>query len=401
MLFVPDSDEAVDLILETMTMPDAIQSVGPFHRSSTVTVLAMVIENDRRAAKKGTIPSRRTRSGWAKRIRNAWQNAAEAIIETGRLLIAAKASLRHGQFQKMIKGDLPFGPPTANKLMKIARDARIAAHGQHLSPCWATLYEISKLPDGEFKEALKRGIIRPDAQRKDIEKFRSEVKTRERDRKLADLAKTLPPVTDRFELHNSSCAQLLKGPPAMADVVFADPQYGKAGLKLHDLLGRTAAHVLKPGGSLLCMLGHIELPALLNTLRKHLTYRWQLICLYENGRQPRCNDRRVMIGYKPILWFTRGTYSGPFISDIIPCKFSETAKSLHEWGQSEHGMRNLLKQFVKPGDTVVDLCMGSATTGIAALELGARFIGYDPDEAAFNAALARLNGCVPKSLKAA
>jgi DNA modification methylase len=41
------------------------------------------------------------------------------------------------------------------------------------------------------------------------------------------------------------------------------------------------------------------------------------------------------------------------------------------------------------------------TTGVVALELGARFIGYDDDPAAYNTALGRLNGHFPTKVEAA
>jgi hypothetical protein len=366
-----------------------------------VTILTVVVDKDP-ASKAAPVPSHESRSlqsnrsPWAKQIRgalSAWETAREATIEAtieiGKLLIAARKNLKQGEFIKMIKNDLPFSRFTANKLMKIARDPRIVAHVKHLPPHWGTLYEIALLRD-EFYEALERGIIHPDAQRKDITEFRNEVKNRERRRIFADLAETLPPVTDRFELHNKSCEELLKGLPAIANIVFADPPYGKDWLE-HDLLGRTAAHVLKPGGSFLAMVGHVELPDALNAFRKHLNYQWLQAYYYQDGPQTISRNRRVRIGFKPILWFTRGSYSGSVLNDVVTCPFDKSSKSLHKWGQSKYGMQNLLAPFIKPGDTVVDLCMGSGTTGVAALELDARFIGYDPDKAAYNAALARLN----------
>jgi hypothetical protein len=58
---------------------------------------------------------------WTSRIAAAWQKGVEAILETGRLLIEAKAALRHGEFKSMIQLKLPFNPGTAQRLMAIAR----------------------------------------------------------------------------------------------------------------------------------------------------------------------------------------------------------------------------------------------------------------------------------------
>ena len=107
---------------------------------------------------------------WAKKICAAWQRSIDSIFECGRLLIAAKARLEHGTFQKMVKTELPFGPSTAERLMKIARDERLTnpAHAQLLPANWYTLYELSKLSDSEFQAALADGKVRPDMQRADV-----------------------------------------------------------------------------------------------------------------------------------------------------------------------------------------------------------------------------------------
>jgi hypothetical protein len=101
---------------------------------------------------------------WAERITVAWQSSVEGILEAGRLLIEAKASLPHGEFAEMVESDLPFTPGTAARLMKIARDERITnpAHVPFLPPNWGTLYELTKLPDEQFEAKIADGTIRPD-----------------------------------------------------------------------------------------------------------------------------------------------------------------------------------------------------------------------------------------------
>jgi len=76
-----------------------------------------------------------------------WQSSLAGILECGRLLLAAKDELPHGEFLAMVESDLPFGASTAQMLMKIARDPRLTNtdHGQHLPPSWRTLYELTKL----------------------------------------------------------------------------------------------------------------------------------------------------------------------------------------------------------------------------------------------------------------
>lgn len=108
--------------------------------------------------------------GWARRISDAWQSSLDGIFEVGRLLAQAKAELPHGAFERMVESDLPFAASTARRLMIVAADARLTnrAHVHALPPSWGTLYELTKLPDDAFGEAIERGIIRPDMQRKDL-----------------------------------------------------------------------------------------------------------------------------------------------------------------------------------------------------------------------------------------
>ena len=71
------------------------------------------------------------------------------------------------------------------RLMAVARDERLSngAHVHHLPPSWGTLYELTKLDDDGFAQALGDGTIRPDMQRRDIAQ-----KTKKRARALKEQA---------------------------------------------------------------------------------------------------------------------------------------------------------------------------------------------------------------------
>jgi hypothetical protein len=62
---------------------------------------------------------------YAQRITACPRKSVESLIECGRLLIAAKDELKHGEFLKVIENNLPFKRSTAQALMKIASDGRI------------------------------------------------------------------------------------------------------------------------------------------------------------------------------------------------------------------------------------------------------------------------------------
>jgi len=119
-----------------------------------------------------------TRTQWVDRIASTWQDSAENVIgayfKIGSDLLAAKDDLDHGEFLAMIESDLPFGKRTAQRLIKIATDPRLAnaTHVSRLPPAWGTLYELTRLEDEEFFRLMDDGTIRPDMERKEVNKVR-------------------------------------------------------------------------------------------------------------------------------------------------------------------------------------------------------------------------------------
>ncbi len=111
---------------------------------------------------------------WASRIVAAWQKSRESIIEVGGLLTEAKDSLPHGEFEAMVESELPFGARTARRLMTISGDARLTnrTHVSVLPASWGTLYELTKLSDDEWGDALNAGVIHSDMQRNEITVWR-------------------------------------------------------------------------------------------------------------------------------------------------------------------------------------------------------------------------------------
>jgi hypothetical protein len=65
---------------------------------------------------------------YAQRITACQRKSVESIIECGRLLIAAKDELKHGEFLKIIENNLPFKRSSAQAFMRIAKDKRIAKY---------------------------------------------------------------------------------------------------------------------------------------------------------------------------------------------------------------------------------------------------------------------------------
>jgi hypothetical protein len=105
---------------------------------------------------------------WADQIRIELGKTVESILETGRLLIKAKADLTHGEWGRMFDERLlPFCQETGRRYMLIARHPVISdsTHVWNLPSSWGTLYELTKIPEQNLKNALADGVITPDMQR--------------------------------------------------------------------------------------------------------------------------------------------------------------------------------------------------------------------------------------------
>jgi hypothetical protein len=104
----------------------------------------------------------------AQRITACQRKGVASIIECGRLLIAAKDELKHGEFLKMIENNLPFKRSTAQALMKIAADGRIIKnqHAGCLPAYWSTLVKLTQLPDAAFEARIADGTIHPGLERR-------------------------------------------------------------------------------------------------------------------------------------------------------------------------------------------------------------------------------------------
>jgi hypothetical protein len=118
---------------------------------------------DRMSVRKRTVLELpRTRTQWAARICAVHHQTVKGVIELGKTLIAAKEVLMHGDFVAMVRTDLPFGPRTAQMLMKIAaHPISNAKHVSLLPASWGTVYELTKLPKKALSEALSDGSIHP------------------------------------------------------------------------------------------------------------------------------------------------------------------------------------------------------------------------------------------------
>jgi hypothetical protein len=111
-------------------------------------------------------------------ISAAWRKSVEAIIETGQLLIGAKTTLAHGQFELMVKTCCPFGKRTAQTLMAIASHPVLsnAQHVARLPAAWGTLGELARFEPDELDHAIRNYWVKPELKREEVSKLRKRVR---------------------------------------------------------------------------------------------------------------------------------------------------------------------------------------------------------------------------------
>jgi N6-adenosine-specific RNA methylase IME4 len=134
---------------------------------------------------------------YAEQIQMQWQENLVGFLRVGNLLALAKAELPR-LYLKLVREYCPFGPRMAQILVKVAQDPRLhppnidlnnPKHAKRVSllpPAVGTLYELTKLDDVTFKQALARGDINPAMKRKEAKRLVNGLKSGEAHAKAAE-----------------------------------------------------------------------------------------------------------------------------------------------------------------------------------------------------------------------
>jgi SAM-dependent methyltransferase len=280
-------------------------------------------------------------------------------------------------------GNLPFwqiagsvtrqSASTVQRLVRIAKDLAPEAKDSLRGTEWADNRRIlagvtSLAPELQIAVAAKLAAGEASGIRDAMAKVQGE-RLRARRCKLPDCGKEHRLLFGDFRKVGSEVAS------GTVDLLITDAPFESRDLDVFAPLSTFAARVLKPGGSLLCMVGLYHLPQILNDLGRDLRYHWTIPCVFGDGAGRIIHSRRVFNAYRVFLWFVKGTYGGRGIKDVI--NGSGRDKRVHPHGQSEYEFASLIEKFTEPGDMVLDPFVGGGTTAVAALNLGRCFIGID------------------------
>jgi 16S rRNA G966 N2-methylase RsmD len=233
-----------------------------------------------------------------------------------------------------------------------------------------TLMKICKLPP-DMQESVARKVAGGES--KEIHDAIARV---HRDRLTAKRC-SLPLQSEDYRLLHGDFRKVgNEVPSASVDLILTDAPYEREYLDVFQPLSLFASRVLREGGSLVVMMGQSYLPQVMNDQSAHLQYHWTIAVLL-GQRRTLTYSRRVGVGYKPMLWFVKGSYRGPTVPDVIRSAGSD--KNFHDHGQSESEFAEVIKRLTGEGATVLDPFVGGGNVAAAALRLGKKFTGIDLD----------------------
>ena len=258
--------------------------------------------------------------------------------------------------------------------------------------------EAIKAADLPKTDALKIARMEPEAQKQVAEKLNSGAKNlldakRQIHQEEKAERKDISAIDESlFKLINADIRDgLSEIPDNSVDFIITDPPYPREYIPLYGELSKVAARVLKEGGSALVMCGQSYLPEVISELCKDLAYHWTLCYLTPGGQSPSLWQKRTNTFWKPIIWLTKGEYTGDYIGDKISSPTNDNDKEHHKWGQSVGGFAEIVEKFTNPNQTILDPFLGGGTTALVCYQLKRNFIGCDIDPECINITRERLS----------
>jgi site-specific DNA-methyltransferase (adenine-specific) len=122
-------------------------------------------------------------------------------------------------------------------------------------------------------------------------------------------------------------------------------------------------------------------------------YKAPMIWVKPDG-MPQFNGQGPGMGYESIVaaWCGKGVskWNGGGKHGVFIVPKGESFKPVHETQKPVRLMSQLVTLFTNKNETILDPFMGSATTGVACIKAGRKFIGIEKDERYFKIACQRI-----------
>lgn len=268
----------------------------------------------------------------------------------------------------------------------------IAALKAQVSP--TTYYKgseiIKQAPSEETLDKLRQGELRIDKVFKQLEN----------QRKIQDLlsscANSNVQLPDHIKLIEGDFVEKCKAIPFYSiDLIFTDPPYQSDFLPMYDELAKAAAILLKDGGCLVTYCAQDLRYQVIQFMKSRSLTHWWEIAIIHTGSSARMFSKKVIVTWKPLLWFVKGTKpkTFEFIKDSVESQPPD--KTLHPWAQSTLEAEHVISKLTIQNDVVLDCMMGTGTTAIAAIKLKRRFVGIEKDTKVLQIAKAQIGTLFP------
>jgi DNA modification methylase len=182
------------------------------------------------------------------------------------------------------------------------------------------------------------------------------------------------------QIYTGDARELAKGiPDESVDLIFTDPPYPKEYQHVFGEMADYAQRILRPGGSLMTLCGHYQLPLVINELSRTLDYHW--LCKLENTNWARLFGLNVMATFKPMVWFKRGWSSNPIVADgIIPGRADVARfKDYHKWGQHEFWASYYIERLTGEDSIILDPFCGGGTVPAVCKMLHRNYLAFEID----------------------
>ena len=132
-----------------------------------------------------------------------------------------------------------------------------------------------------------------------------------------------------------------------------------------------------------------------NTRGKALASGYEPILFWSNGKSNTFNNIKIKVDSNRPEYKTGILKDGITLSDVwtdIPAlPHNAKEKVDHPTQKPIKLMERIISLFTNEGDTILDFCMGSGSTGVACKNLNRNFIGIEKDLNYFNISKERLN----------
>ena len=340
---------------------------------------------------------------WVERIRVPMRKTLGGVFALGDVLIQAKEALPHGEYLLAVK-IAGFEPRVAQMFTRIAQNS-VLTDAKYLSCLpleYSKLYMLTQLSDISLRRALRSGHITPTMRTRDVQELvrMANVTALPPLRRLPKCAGVMllgdgvePYYADKrsTQVLGDLRDVLPQIPDDSAHLFVCDPPYAKECVWMYGAIAEQARRILVPGGSLITLFGHHQLPEVVSDVSEHLDY-WWTIGMGHGGNLQQLFGKRVASSYKPGLWFVKGSLRAD-LARTFPIDMLQGGgadKDFHEWGQPVSWFRHWIERLTNPGDVVIDPTSGGGAALVAAVESGRRALGIEIEKRHCHAAVKRL-----------